>query len=90
MLIMKQVDAGITWHFYGVQAPDEIEIVYLAPQQLTGIGEMQAAVTSYASNKKTAQLFIDFVTSHEGQVIIEKHGYTVDPEEVKVYWQQDQ
>lgn len=89
MLIMKQVDAGITWHFYQVQAPDEIEIIYLSPQQLTGIGEMQAAVSSYTGNKKAAQQFVDFMISTDSKAIFRSLGYIVDPEEVKGYWLQD-
>jgi len=59
MLIMGQVDAGLIWHFYQVQAPDQIENIYLQSEQLTGIGEMQAAVSVYSQDRKTAQRFID-------------------------------
>jgi molybdate transport system substrate-binding protein len=86
MLIMGQVDAGIIWHFYQFQAPDRIENIYLLPEQLTGIGEMQIAVSAYSQDKKTAQKFIDFVTSAEGKVVFKQLGYLVDVEEVKKYW----
>ena len=87
MLIMGQVDAGIIWHFYEVQATDEIEVIYLGPQQLTGIGEMQAAVSSYTNNKKAAQQFVDFMTSADCKEVFKNLGYLVDAEEVKEYWQ---
>ncbi|HUV75456.1 MAG TPA: molybdate ABC transporter substrate-binding protein [Dehalococcoidales bacterium] len=87
MLIMGQVDAGIIWHFYQVQAPDQIENIYLLPEQLTGIGEMQAAMSAYSQDKKSAQKFIDFITSAEGKAIFKQVGYLVDAEEVKEYWQ---
>ena len=45
MLTMGQVDAGIIWYFYQVQAPEQIEVIFLPPEQLTGIGEMQVAVS---------------------------------------------
>ena len=86
MLIMGQVDAGIIWHFYQVQAPDQIENIYLPPEQLTGIGEIQAAVSAYSQNKKSAQKFLDFITSADGKTIFKKLGYLVDAEEVKQYW----
>lgn len=86
MLVMEQVDAGIIWHFYGVQAPGEIEIIYLPPEQLTGIGEMQIAVTIYCKDEKTAQEYIDFITSAEGKEVFRKLGYFVDAGEVKQYW----
>jgi molybdate transport system substrate-binding protein len=86
MLVMGQVDAGIIWHFYQLQAPDKIEIIYLAPEQLTGIGEMQIAVASYSQNQKAAQQFIDFTTSSNGQEIFKKLGYFTDAEDVRRYW----
>ena len=87
MLVMGQIDAGITWHFYQVQAPDQIENIYLLPEQLTGIGEMQAAVSAYTNNKKAAQQFVDFMTSADGKEVFKNLGYLVDAEEVKKYWQ---
>jgi molybdate transport system substrate-binding protein len=87
MLIMGQVDAGIIWHFYQVQAPDDIEVIYLTPEQLTGIGEIQIAVSTYCRDKKAAQEFIDFIISAGGKEIFKKCGYLVDSEEVSQYWQ---
>lgn len=86
MLVMRQVDAAIIWHFYRVQASDDIEIIFLPPEQLTGIGEMQLAVTAYCQDNKTARKFIDFVTSAENKEVFRKHGYFVDAEEVSQYW----
>ena len=86
MLITDQVDAGIIWHFYQTLAPDKMETILLPPEQLTGIGEMQIAVSTYSKDRKLAQRFIDFMTSAEGKAIFEKHGYIVDTEEVKKYW----
>ena len=86
MLIMGQVDAGIVWHFYQNQNPDEIEVIYLAPEQLTGIGEMQAAVSTYSQDRKSAQQFIEFMISADGKNIFRNLGYFVDAGEVKQYW----
>jgi len=86
MLVMGQVDAGIIWHFYQVQAPDKIENIYLLPEQLTGIGEMQAAVSAYCHDKRSAQRFIDFITSADGQAVFKKLGYLVNAEEMSKYW----
>jgi accessory colonization factor AcfC len=81
------VDAGIIWHFYGVQYPEDIEIVYLEPGQLTGIGEMQVAVSAYTNDVESSGKYIDFLTSAEGKAVFRQHGYFVDYEEVKEYWQ---
>jgi molybdate transport system substrate-binding protein len=86
MLVMGQVDAGIIWHFYQFQAPEEIENIYLPPEQLVGIGEMQAAVTTYNQDEELAQQFIDYLTSADGQAVFKRLGYLVDTEEVQPYW----
>lgn len=86
MLIMGQVDAGIIWHFYQNQAPEQIDLVFLSPEQLTGIGEMQIAMSLHSENGKLAQQFINFVASVEGKAVFRKQGYIVDAEEVKKYW----
>jgi molybdate transport system substrate-binding protein len=86
ILVMGQVDAGIIWHFYQNQAPEQIEVVFLSPEQLTGVGEMQIAVSVYSEDRKLVRQFIDFVTSAEGKAIFQKQGYIVDTQEVKKYW----
>jgi molybdate transport system substrate-binding protein len=86
MLVMGQVDAGIIWNFYGVQAADKIKVIYLDPEQLTGIGEMQAVVTNFAADREEAQRFIDFLISDEGKETFESLGYIVEEEEIGKYY----
>jgi molybdate transport system substrate-binding protein len=86
MLILDQVDAGIVWHFYPTLAPDKIEIVYLPPQQITGVGKMQIALSVFGKDSRSAQKLLDFATSAEGKPIFQKHGYMVAAEEVKKYY----
>jgi molybdate transport system substrate-binding protein len=85
-LSMGNVDAAITWHFYQDLAPDDIEVVRLPPEQLTGIGEMQAAVSTYSKNRDLAESFVDFLASAEGKATFDEHGYIVDAEELAKYW----
>ena len=87
MIVLGQIDAGIIWHFYMVQAADKIEVIFMSPEQLTGIGEMQAAVSTYSNDKTMARQFIDFMISENGKSIFEGAGYIVNAEEVKKYWQ---
>jgi molybdate transport system substrate-binding protein len=86
MLIMGQVDAGIIWHFYATQYPEDIEVIYLLPEQLTGIGEMQIAVSAYTDDMESARKYIDFITSEDGRAVFRQLGYFVDYEEVKAFW----
>lgn len=87
MLIMGQVDAVIIWHFYKVEATEYIEAIFLSADQLTGIGEMQAAISNYNNDKILARQFMDFLVSENSKSIFEDAGYIVDTEEVKKYWQ---
>jgi molybdate transport system substrate-binding protein len=86
MLMLGQVDAGIIWHFYGTMASDKIEVIFIDPGQLTGIGKMQIAVSAYSSDVQRARQFVDFARSAEGKAIFKRCGYFVDAEEVKRYW----
>jgi molybdate transport system substrate-binding protein len=85
MLIMGQVDAGIIWHFYGTVASDQIEIIFIPPEQLTGIGEMQIAVSAYSKNTELARQFVSFAMSAEGKAVFKKYGYVVETEEVDTW-----
>jgi molybdate transport system substrate-binding protein len=86
MLMLGQVDAGIIWHIYGTMASDKIEVIFIDPGQLTGIGKMQIAVSAYSSDVQRARQFVDFARSAEGKAIFKRCGYFVDAEEVKRYW----
>jgi molybdate transport system substrate-binding protein len=85
-LSMGKVDAVITWHFYETLAPDDLEVAWLAPHELTGIGEMQVALSSYCRHRDAAERFVDFLVSDEGKGVFEKHGYIVKVEEARRYW----
>ena len=86
MLLMGSVDAGIIWHFYGTSASEKIEVIYFSPEQLTGVGEMQIAVTVYCADIKAASNFILYALSDDGKAVFKKYGYIVDAQEVKKYW----
>jgi molybdate transport system substrate-binding protein len=85
MLFMKQVDAAIIWHFYPILASDKIEAILLPCDVVPGMGEMQAAVTTYSQNSKAAQEFIDFMSGSQGKEIFQEQGYITDIKEVKTY-----
>ncbi len=86
MLVMDQVDAGIIWNFYATSAPDEIKIIYLSPAELTGVGEMRAALTAFTEDETAARQFLDFLTSAEGKQVFASLGYITTEEELASYW----
>ncbi|MFH1662976.1 MAG: molybdate ABC transporter substrate-binding protein [Chloroflexota bacterium] len=87
MLVMGEVDAIITWHYYAYLNPDKIENVSIPPEQVTGIAEMQIAVSMYSKNPEAAQEYVDFAASDEGKAVFAEHSYIVDEEEVRQYQQ---
>lgn len=90
MLKMNQVDAGIIWHHFGTSNSNDIDIIWIPEVHITGIAEIQAAISTYSQEKATAQSFIDFLISSEGKEIFEKNGYMTNVEEVNKLWQPNQ
>ena len=60
-------------------------MIYLTPEQLTGIGEMQAAVMTFTTNRNEAERFLEFLASGEGKETFRECGYIVDEEEMELY-----
>ncbi len=86
MLKMNQVDAGVIWHYFGTTASNDVDIIWIPKEYVTGVGEILAAVSTYSQEAKTAQKFIDLLVSSEGKEIFKKNGYIVDCEEANKYW----
>ncbi len=86
MLEMKQVDAGFIWSHFNTTNPDDVDIIWIPKEYVTGVGEIQAAVSAYSSQEKTARKFVDFLVSEDGKEIFEKNGYLTDAREVSELW----
>ena len=85
LLSLKSVDAVIGWHVFHDWAPDKIDVVYLAPEQLPRIAYIPGAVTKYAQDRDSAQKFLDFLVSPAGQAIFQKNGYFTTEAEARKY-----
>jgi molybdate transport system substrate-binding protein len=75
LISLKSVDAVIGWDVFQHWDPDNIEVVYLSPEQLPRIAYVPGAVTKYVKNADRARRFLDFLTSPTGQSIFQKWGY---------------
>jgi molybdate transport system substrate-binding protein len=81
---LKQVDVVIGWSVF--QYWDEtIETIALDASQIPRVGYIPIAVASYTKKQATAQQFVDFLVSNEGQAIFAKYGYFATPEEAIAY-----
>ncbi|MBN1368389.1 MAG: substrate-binding domain-containing protein [Dehalococcoidales bacterium] len=85
----KQVDAGIIWHYFSVTNASDVDIIWIPAEYITGIGEIQAAVTTYSQESWTAQQFINFLASAEGQAIFKQNGYIIDKNKADNYYTPD-
>jgi molybdate transport system substrate-binding protein len=78
---LKAVDAVIGWSVFEHWDPERIETVPLKKQEISRIGYIPAAVSTYTKNKAMARKFIDFLLSAEGQSIYRKYHYFMTPDE---------
>lgn len=90
LLALKAVDAVIGWHVFHEWDPENIDIVYIKPEQLPRIGYVPAAISVYATDKEAAQKFLDFLVSMSGQDIFKKWGYIATEAEARKFAPQAQ
>ncbi len=83
LLSLKSVDAVIGWDVFQHWDPDNIDVVYLSPEQLPRIAYIPGAVTRFAQDAASARKFLDFLVSPEGQSIFQKWGYITTEEEAR-------
>ena len=81
LLLLKQVDAIIGFHYLGEWYPDKVETVKLKAEEIHRIGAGQIAVLSYSKNTPSALKFIDFLMSGDGKNILRKYHYFAAVEE---------
>jgi molybdate transport system substrate-binding protein len=75
LISLKSVDAVIGWDVFHQWGPDNIDVVYIQPDHLPRLAYVPAAVSTFAADNDSAQKFIDFLVSAEGQAIFKKWGY---------------
>ena len=75
LVVLKQVDAIIGFHFLEGWYPDKVTMVKLKPDEILRIGSAQAAVVGYTSKRDRASAFIDFLTSDGVRAIFRKYHY---------------
>ncbi|OGO06349.1 MAG: molybdate ABC transporter substrate-binding protein [Chloroflexi bacterium RBG_13_57_8] len=85
LISLKSVDAVIGWDVFQHWDPDNIEVVYLAPEQLPRIAYIPAGVTRFAQDVESAREFLQFLISPEGQAIFQKWGYITTEEDARKY-----
>ncbi|MGB6837682.1 MAG: molybdate ABC transporter substrate-binding protein [Dehalococcoidia bacterium] len=85
VVALKNVDAVIGWRVFQYWSPEEIETVYLSPDQVPRIGYVPIAISTFSKQPELAQQFIDFVTSDEAGAIYGKWHYLTTVEEAREF-----
>jgi molybdate transport system substrate-binding protein len=85
LVTLKTVDAVIGWRVFQYWNPDEVETIYLQPNQIPRIGYVPIAVGKSSKQSVLAQQFIDFVTSDVGQAVYAKWHYLTTEEEARKF-----
>ncbi len=83
LISLKSVDAVIGWDVFQHWDPDNIEVVYLAPEQLPRIAYIPGGILKFTRDSASARKFLDFLVSPEGQAIFQKWGYITLESEAK-------
>jgi molybdate transport system substrate-binding protein len=82
-IVLKQVDAVIGWDVLASWNPDTTDAVFLEPDEIPSIAYIPAAISTYVQDRESAQKFIDFLASADGQAIFHRNGYIVSESEAK-------
>ena len=85
LLSLKSVDAVIGWDVFHYWDPENIDTVYIRPEQLPRLAYIPGVITKFAVNKENAARFLDFLVSEEGRQIFQKWGYITTEEEARTF-----
>jgi molybdate transport system substrate-binding protein len=85
LVVLKSVDAVLGWRVFSEWRPDLIDVVYLQADQLTRLAYIPGAISTFTQDRASAQKFLDFLVSADGQQIFSKWGYISTEDEAKQY-----
>jgi len=82
---LKAVDAVIGWSVFQYWDPERIETVPLKKDEISRIGFIPIAVSTFTGNKALAQRFIDYITVGGGKAFYKKYRYFITPDEAAAW-----
>jgi len=75
LVALKSVDAILGWRVFSEWHPDTIDVVYLKPEQISRLSYIPGAISTFTEDRESAQKFLGFLASPQGQEIFSKWGY---------------
>jgi molybdate transport system substrate-binding protein len=85
LIALKSVDAIIGWRVFSYWNPDTTDVVFLEPGQIPRLAYVPGAISTFTSDRESAQKFLDFLTSAEGQQIFSRWGYLTTEGEARQF-----
>ena len=85
LVVLRAVDAVIGWRITAKWHPETIDIVYLKPEQIPRLSYIPGAISTFTEDRESAQKFLDFLVSPEGQEIFSKWGYITTESEARTF-----
>ncbi len=80
ILALGQVDAVIGWDVFDKWWPDKITVIPLPAGQLTRVGSIVAAISTFTTIRPDAQRLLDYLASEDGRAIFGRNGFqTTEP-----------
>jgi molybdate transport system substrate-binding protein len=84
LVALKSVDAILGWRVFS-EWHDTVDVIYLEPQQIPRLSYIPGAISRFANDRESAQEFLDFLASPDGQTIFGKWGYIATESEARQY-----
>ena len=84
LVALKSVDAVLGWRVFA-SWHDTIDVVYLEPQQIPRLAYVPGAISTFTEDRESAEKFLDFLVSTQGQDIFKKWGYITTEEEARKF-----
>lgn len=85
LVTIGQVDAVIGWSVFERWNPDKVDLVLIEPNRIPKIACIPGAISAYSKDRASAQKFLSFLHSEEGQEIFRKYGYLTTIDEARTY-----
>ncbi|GBE17882.1 molybdate-binding periplasmic protein precursor [archaeon BMS3Abin16] len=70
-----EVDAGFVYLTDALHENNSVQIIEI-PREYAPLPQYGASITRYSENPDSARLFIKYLTSKEGQALLQKYGFT--------------
>lgn len=84
LVALKSVDAILGWRVFS-EWHDTVDAVYLKPEQIPRLSYIPGAISKFSGDRESAQKFLDFLVSPQGQEIFSKWGYIATESEARKF-----